>query len=221
MSTKEYRHLAGFNKRKHKMFKLMEESKLNEKANAIPSACVSTIELFKEHLKYVEGIRDEMFTFYHQYKVMKLRWSTFMRTKKALDMACRRIVENDDSEIKKVELHYGDGSFSSVSKGHAPSCNKTLLNRLKTCYKLSGYSKNHVKIKMMDEFRTSILCSKCHKRMENAKRKTDKSKIHSVLVCNDCKTFWNRDVNACRNMLSLALYAEQHNSERIQAFKRS
>jgi hypothetical protein len=119
------------------------------------------------------------------------------------------------------QSNHGDGSFSSVSKGHAPSCNKTLLNRLKTCYKPSGYSRNHVKIKMMDEFRTSILCSKCHKRMENAKRKTDKSKIHSVLVCNDCKIFWNRDVNACRNMLSLALYAEQHNSERIQAFKRS
>jgi hypothetical protein len=220
MSTKEYRHLAGFNMRKHKMFKWMEESKLNEKVNKIPSACVSTVELFKKHLKYVEEIRDEMFTFYQQHKVMKLRWSTFMRTKKALDVACKRIVENDDSEIKNVELHYGDGSFSSTSAGHAPSCNKTLLNRLKTCYKPSGYSRNHVKIKMMDEFRTSIFCSKCHKRLENAKRKTDNSKIHSVLVCNDCKTFWNRDVNACRNMLSLALYADQHNGERIQAFKR-
>jgi hypothetical protein len=100
MSTKEYRHLAGFNKRKHKMLKWMEESKLNEKVNAIPSTCVSTVDAFKKHLKYVEGIRDEMFTFYHQHKVMKLRWSTFMQTKKALDIACRRIVENDDSTIK-------------------------------------------------------------------------------------------------------------------------
>ena len=60
---------------------------------------------------------------------------------------------------------------------------------------------------LVDEFRTSKLCSKCNNELKNYKN------IHRLLVCNDCKsngseskkiTFMNRDMNACMNILHLS-----------------
>ena len=60
---------------------------------------------------------------------------------------------------------------------------------------------------LIDEFRTSKLCSKCNCNLENY------NNLHRVLVCRNCKssgseskntTFMNRDMNACMNMLHLS-----------------
>ena len=83
------------------------------------------------------------------------------------------------------------------------------------------------KVLMIDEYCTSKLCSKCNKELTYYKmskkdieiyekkhlkdKKELKSKTkHRLLVCSGCcgsenkkSTFWNRDVNACLNMLKL------------------
>ena len=60
---------------------------------------------------------------------------------------------------------------------------------------------------LVDEFRTSKLCSKCNCKLENYKN------LHRVLVCRGCKssgseskntTFMNRDMNACMNILHIS-----------------
>lgn len=82
------------------------------------------------------------------------------------------------------------------------------------------------KVFLIDEYCTSKLCSKCNKELKHyemskkdiknyeKKHKTivknsDKKK-HRLLVCSECgssenkrSTFWNRDINACLNMLNL------------------
>ena len=60
---------------------------------------------------------------------------------------------------------------------------------------------------MVNEFKTSKLCSKCENALENYRG------LHRVLVCRGCKssgseskntTFMNRDMNACMNMLHIS-----------------
>jgi hypothetical protein len=66
-------------------------------------------------------------------------------------------------------------------------------------------------IALIDEFRTSKLCSKCNSELDNYKN------IHRLLVCSKCNisnksdgsesknvTFMNRDMNACLNILNIA-----------------
>ena len=70
--------------------------------------------------------------------------------------------------------------------------------------------KKRFEVVLVDEFRTSKLCSKCDKELTNYKR------LHRVLVCNGCKSsgyrneesensiFMNRDMNACMNLLRIS-----------------
>ena len=60
---------------------------------------------------------------------------------------------------------------------------------------------------LVDEFRTSKLCSKCNYELESY------NNLHRVLACRGCKssgseskntTFMNRDMNACMNMLHIS-----------------
>ena len=60
---------------------------------------------------------------------------------------------------------------------------------------------------LVDEFRTSKLCSRCNCELEHY------NNLHRVLVCRNCKssgseskntTFMNRDMNACMNMLHIS-----------------
>ena len=60
---------------------------------------------------------------------------------------------------------------------------------------------------LVDEFKTSKLCSKCNCELENY------NNLHRILVCRSCKssgseskntTFMNRDMNACMNMLHIS-----------------
>jgi len=77
-------------------------------------------------------------------------------------------------------------------------------------------------VALVDEFRTSKLCNRCHGELKNYRR------IHRLLVC-QCKsdgleskniTFINRDINACMNILYLSQNWINSKS-RPKAFSRS
>jgi hypothetical protein len=76
---------------------------------------------------------------------------------------------------------------------------------------------------MMDEFRTSMLCRHCHHKLENYKE------CYRLLICRNCQSneseiktccFFNRDVNACLNMMYLAR-EWLHNKTRPSPYGRS
>ena len=83
------------------------------------------------------------------------------------------------------------------------------------------------KVFLVSEYCTSKLCSSCNKELKNYKMnkediekyekkhntKLNKNDLikHRLLVCSGCSssenknsTFWNRDINACVNMLKLS-----------------
>ena len=65
---------------------------------------------------------------------------------------------------------------------------------------------------MIDEYKTSITCSKCQSRnlalqlrkRDHHRAYGDKTRGHTIIRCTNnesCMTCWNRDVNASRNIL--------------------
>ena len=49
-----------------------------------------------------------------------------------------------------------------------------------------------------DEFMTSRICNICY---EDSLKKVNGDKGHNVLGCQNCKTLWQRDISASKNML--------------------
>eukprot|EP00644_Phytophthora_capsici_P003431 jgi/Phyca11/116910/e_gw1.31.529.1 len=122
---------------------------------------------------------------------------------KAMDTLAKRIVPKAD---KQVCIAYGDWSRRDGLKGHATGPVKGFVKALK----------RRATVIPMDEYRTSITCSCCHKLLKCTR---------NVLRCTNsrCKAnFWNRDVNAARNMLELLRSGlkGKHGARRLRAFRR-
>ena len=109
---------------------------------------------------------------------------------------------------ENLTIAYEDDSFSHNSQGYAPTLK---LNWIK-----HHLEKIHnAKVLMINEFNTSQVCSKCHcaKLLVELKGKYDPKKDdikkspvkpHFVRRHANCLAIWNRDTNACRNMIYLA-----------------
>jgi hypothetical protein len=79
------------------------------------------------------------------------------------------------------------------------------------------FRENDYKVYLVDEFRTSCMCSKC--KINTAKcekfmiRKNPKPYkegnilVHGLLKCKICGSVWNRDVNASTNIYRIAMNA--------------
>ncbi|CAO3633625.1 unnamed protein product [Cunninghamella blakesleeana] len=72
----------------------------------------------------------------------------------------------------------------------------------------------------INEYNTSQVCSKCGRKSLVNIHDTSGHEIHSVLVCTNCHTVWNRDRNASRNMRSIFLSLLYHH-HRPQIFQQS
>jgi len=171
----------------------------------------------------------------------------------ALDALAKRLVSRAS---KQVCIGYGDWSRQDGIRGHAMGPVKRFVKALK----------KRATVVPIDEFRSSVTCSSCHKRLKKARlftkmqRKEDEVDIRAkeqpskkevkeieemrkfrnpklaskkitlkctrnVLRCTNtrCKTnFWNRDINAARNMLELLRSGlkGKPGSSRLRAFRR-
>lgn len=149
----------------------------------------------------------------------------YIQHQRVIDQVCQQIIGPDPEHTVIV---FGDGAFSSTSKGFPPCPVKRIRRRLRHFTD---------RVKSMDEFRTTKTCNRCHAWTEDHPRaaavwKIQKPRhgrryqrqhggeIHDDLVirlrkrqryasvksCNRCFTFWHRDVNSVLNMTGLALY---------------
>ena len=72
------------------------------------------------------------------------------------------------------------------------------------------------RVKIIDEFRTSKICSKCEGLFCKPQR------FWALRTCRHmCLTLWNRDVNAARNIRNIFLHMNQNEGERPEVFKRA
>jgi transposase len=121
--------------------------------------------------------------------VSRLKWDKQILVQKFLDKKANQITKTRDE--RKTFIAYGNGKMPPFIKGYV----KTPLKK----FYLALKKNENCVVYLTDEFRTTKLCSTCHKVC-----KTSQSP-HRFQVCPNCKKVWNRDINAARNILCKAL----------------
>ena len=142
----------------------------------------------------------------------KLKWRRYINTQCSEDKLLNEI---EKTFGKNIVLAYGDYDSKNYHLPGVPSAMGSGLRK-----KIN----KRFPLFLVNEFRTSKLCQRCEKPIENMKVKVKKGKkeknkkIHRILVCNDCiktsssksdscfinRCFINRDRNGCVNILKVA-----------------
>ena len=101
----------------------------------MPSGRVSGIGVFQEHLRYALRHLDDLLLFYWQKRWRRLRFASYIGKQKAFETVCQRITQNDPNTV----VFFGDGRFSSSSRGCAAGPVKSLYHQLRRrCLDESG-----------------------------------------------------------------------------------
>ena len=187
-----------------------ELSKLNRKSLNITK--------FKEYIQKKSEINGMLFSFYEKYIFRKLRLQSYRNTKRSEQKMLnnfKRIFGNE----KDVVVCFGDYEqkkqmkFKEATKGKG----------MRTLFRKAGFQTY-----LVDEFRTSCMCSKCEigickKTMvrENPKPyRTGNIIVHGLICCKNGCGYWNRDVNGSTNIYKIA-YNAINNKERPNYLSRS
>lgn len=131
-----------------------------------------------------------------QKKFAKLKFEQYIRKRKIIDEIARKIMRpkrktpNDGKTVerkKKNIIFAGTTEISPIIKGYVKAPLKSLIRSLS----------RFADVVMVDEFRTTMLCSNCYQPALTS------SSPHRWQHCNECAIMWNRDINAGRNILYL------------------
>jgi hypothetical protein len=149
----------------------------------------------------------------------KLSFRRYTKTKQSEsnllnEIENKYLTKDDKDEGKKIVLLYGDYSIGTSMKGCYSTPNLGLKRLLSTRFKI--YDTN--------EYKTSKLYNKTYKELKNVKIRKGKhaKSLHEILTLKEDtekRIFVNRDVNACKNILSIGLYYLKHR-ERPKEFIR-
>jgi len=150
---------------------------------------------FKEYIRQESQFDLQTDHFYQQEIWRKMKWRVWINRRRSEDQFLNQI-EKVYGCPEDVVICYGNWSESQQMKYLMPSQGIGLR-------RLVG---KRFEIVMVDEYRTSKLCNQCHRKLEHYQS------LYRVLVCRHCQSsrseskccFFNRDSNACMNMLYLA-----------------
>jgi transposase len=173
-----------------------ELSKLNRK--------ILIIKDFKEYIKKKSEINDKLYKFYEKYIFRKLKLNGYMNRKKNE----QKLMNNFKKIFGKSEetiVIFGDFEQKQHMKYKEPIKGKGM----RTLFRQNNY-----KTYLVDEFRTSCMCSICKTEIgrcekfqirENPKPyKSGNILVHGLIKCKTCLGVWNRDVNGTTNIYRIA-----------------
>ena len=174
-----------------------ELSKLNRKTLIIKD--------FKEYIKKKSEINNKLYKFYEKYIFRKLKLSGYINRKK-----------NEQKMINNFKKIFGKPEDVIICAGDFEQ--KQGMKYGKEPVKGKGIRKifreNGYKLYLIDEFRTSCMCSickeetgKCEKFITRKNPKPYKSGnilVHGATRCKNCNAVWNRDVNGATNIYRIA-----------------
>ena len=186
-------------------------SKFNSKTN--------DIELFSEYIKNKNEINNSLMEFYENILWRKLRMSRFVKTKQS-EMKMLKNFENKFGKPDEIFIAFGDWSQKNQMKYKEPTKGKSF----RSLFRKAGY-----KVYLVDEYRTSKKCCKCKDDSEcetflkvlspRPWKKNEYVIRHGLVKCKTCNTMFNRDVNACSNMVNITTNA-LNKKERPEYLKR-
>jgi hypothetical protein len=197
VSNGRYYHECGMTRRKHKWKMWEKETSVHDFSNGAPSIALGhsyNIELhikyYINNYKYMDLLRLRCCR-----RVKRLRWDVYVKKQESLDRYCKEIIGERRLD-KTIVVAFGDASFNHTFGGHRSSPRRRWVrNRLES----------HHDVIVIDtpEFNSSLVCSNCHA-ADRMSPCDNASNNHFVRSCQTCRTIWQRDINACRNMISIA-----------------
>ena len=177
------------------------------------------IDKYKDFIKNKNRINNDVKDFYNNVLFRKLSFRRYARTKQSEDKLLniienKYLTEKEKDEGKKIVLLYGDYSVGTSMKGCYSTPNLGLKKLLSKRFEIYD----------INEYKTSKLYNKTYKELKNVKIRKGKhvKSLHEILTLKEeteQRIFVNRDVNACKNILSIGLYYLKH-GERPKEFIR-
>jgi len=173
-----------------------ELSKLNRKTLIIKD--------FKEYIKKKSEINNKLYNFYEKYIFRKLKLNGYINRKKNE----QKLINNFKKIFGKPEetiVIFGDFEQKQHMKYKEPIKGKGMRML---------FRQNNYKTYLVDEFRTSCMCSICKTEIGRCEKfqirknpkpyKSSNILVHGLIKCKTCSSVWNRDVNGATNIYRIA-----------------
>lgn len=191
--------------RRHHLQRLVENADVATFFEQLPEKITSVQATFEEYLR--AALPDGMYIRAIQFNEQSLSdvWHSTIKKHKVLDQFAERIRAVTPHIPKNdIVIAYGAANFFHAMPGHRAVPTKTLQKTLS----------RHLTVVPTSEFRTSQqcshLCSDVYVRMANVYDDDDLK--YALKYCETCQTFWNRDVNASRNIRHRLLCENSYNA---------
>ncbi len=172
--------------------------------------CSKTLDFkkFKDFIKTKNKVNFEIFELYQAEFIRKAKLSIYTKTIQSEQKFIKNI-KNKFGSPETAIITIGDWSQKEMMKYHEPTKGKGF----RTLFKKAGYQ-----VYLVDEFRTSKMCSKCgceegicenFFKINSPRpwRKEKEQLCHGLVKCKICKTMFNRDLNATLNIRKISLSA--------------
>jgi len=192
ISNATYQYENGSHSRKMKRLKWTKKQDEVIEKDRIGSLSSMSPTKYKEFVGFELKWMRQKQLMYNQKKIARLKLDEYVRKHKTVAKYVNQLV----GTAKKVGVYYGDASIAANSpmKGYVRVPGKLLKEKLKL--------HPRVRVIMVDEFRSSKLCSLCYQELQIPKSP------HRFTSCQSCKKMFNRDINAANNMLILGRLGE-------------
>lgn len=185
IKSSDFRHCAEYGKRKQKLNRWTRQCEAEAASELSPNNYEEVEEYTRHRLEHF-NIKQRT---YEQAKIARLKLDKYIKTDQAINHIVDTLVAREERGTTLVVIGSTKTASNSPIKGYIRAPQPKLLRRLKTV----------ADVMEIGEFRTTKLCSNCFeftKVMRSPHR-------HSICPNSKCRTVWNRDVNAGKNILQL------------------
>lgn len=198
--NRKWQHLSGANHTKRMIrYWLEEQDEIDVLQQNIPSSMCWRWADMCEHLMFVLAFGDQLLDFYCRRRHRRLMFNAYGEKQRAYDHVCDEITRGDPDAI----VAYGAGNFNHASHGYPATPNKHLFSELRR--------RLRDRIRLAREYRSSLRCSDCGEDLEQC--------THWFLkrcTTPTCRKFWDREVNAARNIRDMFIWTNAHGGQRVE-----
>ena len=158
----------------------------------------------------IERVNRELFDHYNKIIFRKLNWNTYINIRRNEDLMLNKF-EKVMGSPREVIIILGDWSNQDIRGKES-----TIVIKIRKIFRKRGYI-----VYLIDEHKTSKLCSHCLKPTENLKVQNDSKILWKLVRCNSCEAIHNRDHNAVKNMMFITREIVIKGKEHLNVFKRN
>jgi len=201
-----------------------EESKLSEHNS---KSCI--FDNSKEYIRCKQDVNNKLYDHYLNEKYRKLRLDKYIHTRRSEDKLVEKIMKTYGSEedLDKRREQLMNGKYPEKAKIALIYGNWNQTKQMRNLFPTPGIGmrrmlERHFHVYLVDEYKTSKLCSRCETETENmrvgelceknGRVSLSEEKLHSLLRCKneDCGKVCNRDTNGSKNIVKIGrVYIEE------------